>query len=390
VIKKRRQDVKKFITLLITIALIISAPSYLLAESENVLTWQKAQALLKRNNNVLKDLTEAEQSSRKQYEEAAESSKTIDTKGRTIHILGQEIRIAYDDATQMFLTQQKELFPEQMRYYWNIAQDGKRRTGNSLVISLRNIYLGLYSAHNDVVIKQMRYELAENINHQNEQKLNKGMITETDALESEYNLLQAKAELEAAKRNRENTLRNFNLFLCQDIHTDFDEIKPENQYYTNLKDYDYYLDRALTNRAEIKQAEKQLDLYEMKKEIMDKFPMSKNTVSIRKDYSNLLLDIEIQKARLEQSKLDVEVSVKEAYAEASAAVKNVENMKNLLDLQKSNIDKVRKLYEVGVVSKTSLDQAEIAFLEFCSRYDMTLFDCNTKLMKLVYMSGIGM
>jgi outer membrane protein TolC len=216
------------------------------------------------------------------------------------------------------------------------------------------------------------------------------MITETDALESEYNLLQAKAELEAAKRNRENTLRNFNLFLCQDIHTDFDEIKPENQYYTNLKDYDYYLDRALTNRAEIKQAEKQLDLYEMKKEIMDKFPMSKNTVSIRKDYSNLLLDIEIQKARLEQSKLDVEVSVKEAYAEASAAVKNVENMKNLLDLQKSNIDKVRKLYEVGVVSKTSLDQAEIAFLEFCSRYDMTLFDCNTKLMKLVYMSGIGM
>ena len=76
---------KKFITLLITIALIMSAPSYLLAESGSVLTWQKAQALLKSNSNVLKDLTEAEQRFRKHYEEAVETSKTIDTKGRTVY-----------------------------------------------------------------------------------------------------------------------------------------------------------------------------------------------------------------------------------------------------------------------------------------------------------------
>lgn len=381
---------KKFITLLITIALIISAPSYLLAESGSVLTWQKAQALLKSNSNVLKDLTEAEQRSRKQYEEAVETSKTIDTKGRTVYILGQEIRIAYDDTTQMLMTQQKELLPEQMRYYWSTAQDTKRITSNSFVINLRNIYLGLYSAHNDVMIKGMKYELAESINHQNEQKFAKGMITETDALESEYNLLQAKAELDAAKRNRENALRNFNLFLCQDIDIDYADIKPESQFYTSLKDYAFYLERALEYRAEIKQAAKQLELSEMKKEIMDRFPMSMNTVSIRKEYNNLLLDIEVQKARLEQAKLDVEVSIKEAYVDAAASVRNVENMKNMLGLQKSNIDKVRKLYEKGMVSKTSLDQAETAFLEFCSRYDMTLFDCNTKLMKLTYVSGIGM
>jgi predicted DNA-binding transcriptional regulator len=382
--------VKKLAAVLTIAVLLISMPADVQAQGGNVLTWQRASALLRLNNNTIKDLAEAEQKSRKQYEDAVKESAKIDTKGRTIYILDQEIRIAFDDTTQMFMTQQKELFPEQMRYYWNMTQDSKRRTSNSLTISLRNMYLGLYSAHNDVRIKELKYEVAENLHNQNQLKLEKGMITEIEALESEYALEKARAELAAARRNRENMLRSFNHFLCRDIHTDYDDIRLESQLYTIFRDYDYYLGRALVNRAEIKQAEKQLALLEQKKRIMDRFPLSMNTVSVRKDYNNLLLDMEIQEARLEQAKLDIEVEVKEAYIEAAAAVKNTENMKKLLDLQKSNIDKIRRLYEKGLVSKTVLDQSEIGYLEFCSSYDLTLFDCNTKLMKLVYVSGIGM
>lgn len=381
---------KKLTAVLLTAALVLSIPANLQAEGGNVLTWQKASVLLHKYNHTIDDLAEAEQESKKQYEEAVLVSKSIDTKGRTIRILDQEIRIAYDDATQMLMTQQKELYPDQMKFSWIMSQDMRKRTENSLTISLRNLYLALYNAHNNLKIKEMRYNLAESIHRQNEIKLEKGMITDLDLLESEYDLMKARAEMDAAKRNRENVLRNFNLLLCQDIRTDYDDIRPENQYYTSLKDYDYYLERALVYRAEIKQAEKQLELLEMKKDIMERFPMNMNTVSIRKDYNNLLLDIEIQKAKIEQAKLDVEVGLKEAYVEASAAVKNTENMKKLLDIQKSNIDKMRKMYDKGLVSKTVLDQAEILYLEFCVSYDMTLFDCNTKLLKLAYVSGTGM
>jgi len=382
--------VKKLTAVLLTAALVLSIPANLQAEGGNVLTWQKASVLLHKYNHTIDDLAEAEQESKKQYEEAVLVSKSIDTKGRTIRILDQEIRIAYDDATQMLMTQQKELYPDQMKFSWIMSQDMRKRAENSLTISLRNLYLALYNAHNNLKIKEMRYNLAESIHRQNEIKLEKGMITDLDLLESEYDLMKARAEMDAANRNRENVLRNFNLLLCQDIRTDYDDIRPENQYYTSLKDYDYYLERALVYRAEIKQAEKQLELLEIKKDIMERFPMSMNTVSIRKDYNNLLLDIEIQKAKIEQAKLDVEVGLKEAYMEASAAVKNTENMKKLLDIQKSNIEKMRKMYDKGLVSKTVLDQAEISYLEFCVSYDMTLFDCNTKLLKLAYVSGTGM
>ena len=380
---------KKLTALLIITAILLSTPSYLLAENENVLTWQKAYTLLNKNSSVLSDLSEAEQERRKQYEEASAEAKNIDTKGRTINILGNEIRIGYDEATQMLMTQQKELYPEQMRFYWNVSQDTLKRTANSLVISLRSLYLGMYNAHINVKIKERKYEIARNLNDQNKLRLEKGMISELDALESAYNLDRAKAELEAAKRNRENILRSLNLFLNQEISTDYDDIMPESQYYTSLRGFDYYLERALTYRAEIKQAEKQLVLLKKKKDIMERFPLSMNTISIRKDYNNLLLDIEIQEAKLEQAMIDIEAEVKEAYVEAASAVKNMENMKKLFEIQKSNIEKIRKMYEKGMISKTALDQAEISHQEFCSSYDMTLFDCNTKLMKLIFKSGTG-
>lgn len=380
---------KKLTALLIITAILLSTPSYLLAENENVLTWQKAYTLLNKNSSVLSDLSEAEQERRKQYEEASAEAKNIDTKGRTINILGNEIRIGYDEATQMLMTQQKELYPEQMRFYWNVSQDTLKRTANSLVISLRSLYLGMYNAHINVKIKERKYEIARNLNDQNKLRLEKGMISELDALESAYNLDRAKAELEAAKRNRENILRSLNLFLNQEISTDYDDIMPESQYYTSLRGFDYYLERALTYRAEIKQAEKQLVLLKKKKDIMERFPLSMNTISIRKDYNNLLLDIEIQEAKLEQAMIDIEAEVKEAYVEAASAVKNMENMKKLFEIQKSNIEKIRRMYEKGMISKTALDQAEISYQEFCSSYDMTLFDCNTKLMKLIFISGTG-
>lgn len=381
---------KKLAALMTIATLLISIPIAVQAQGGNVLTWQRASALLRLNNHTIEDLAEAEQKSRKQYEDAVKESAKIDTKGRTIYILDQEIRIAYDDATQMMMTQQKELYPEQMRFYWNVSQDTRKRTENSLTIGLRNLYLALCNADRNLKIKEMRYQLAESIHKQYQTRFEKGMITDIDLLESEYDLLKAKTELDAARRNRENALRSFNLFLCMDIYTDYDAIEPESDYYTKLRDYDYYLDRAFDFRAEIRQAEKQLELLEKKKEIMERFPLGMNTVSIRKDYNNLLLDIEIQKVRLEQVKLDVEVQLKEAYTEASAAVRNTENMKKLLEIQESNINKMRQMYEKGLISKTMLDQAEISFFEFRGSYDMALFDCNTKLLRLIYISGTGM
>ena len=48
----------------------ISIPIAVQAQGGNVLTWQKASALLRLNNHTIEDLAEAEQKSRKQYEDA--------------------------------------------------------------------------------------------------------------------------------------------------------------------------------------------------------------------------------------------------------------------------------------------------------------------------------
>ena len=143
----------------------------------------------------------------------------------------------------MMMTQQKELYPEQMRFYWNVAQDTRKRTENSLTIGLRNLYLALCNADRNLKIKEMRYQLAESIHKQYQTMYEKGMVNEIDLLESEYNLLKAKTELDAARRNREMPCAA-STFSFAWTYTPIMMPSNESDYYTRLRDYDYYLDRA--------------------------------------------------------------------------------------------------------------------------------------------------
>ena len=93
---------------------------------------------------------------------------------------------------------------------------------------------------------------------------------EIEALESEYALEKARAELAAARRNRENMLRSFNQLFCAGtsiLETMIIDIRLESQLCTIFRDYDYYLWREPYQQGvRIKQAERQLALLEQKKE----------------------------------------------------------------------------------------------------------------------------
>ena len=217
------------------------------------------------------------------------------------------------------------------------------------------------------------------------------MITDIDLAGSEYDLLKAKAESDAAKRSYENMLRSLNSYLGTSLNVQYSDITYDEIYDAKrLKDLDYYLERAQVNRFDFASISKQLVLMEKKKSIMDKYPLSLNTVDARKDYNNNLAEIEKAKQQLEIKKLDLEMEIKDSYIEASSAGKNVINMKKILDIQKSSLEKTKRMYDMGMVSKTVIDKAQLGYDEFENNYNAVLFDYNTKLMKLEFQSGTGL
>ncbi len=382
---------KRHISVIIVLVLLL-LPTTIFAEAENVnpLFMEKAILYLEKHNNTLLSMDESVEIARKQYNSAVTNTKNLDTKGFLLEIYDQEIYIHFDTNTKMLLTLQKELYPEQMKFSWDMAKDSRRLTLNSMVIGLRGLYLGVYNASEDCSLKQRSYDLAQTIYNQGMIRYEKGMITEIDYAQYKFDLLKAKAAYDASRRNYENIMRTFNSFIGIELETTYSEIVYEEEYDPNaLQNYDFYVERALSSRLEITSGIKQIALLEKKKAIMEDYPYSIVLPSNKKDYENMLNDIDKQSLLLEKAKIDIEKGIMEAYIEASESNSNIIGLKKVLDLQKSNLENMKGKYEAGLISKTMLDQIQIGHDEMENGYKAALFDYNTKLLKLEYAAGTG-
>lgn len=382
---------KRHISVIIVLVLLL-LPTTIFAEAENVnpLFMEKAILYLEKHNNTLLSMDESVEIARKQYNSAVTNTKNLDTKGFLLEIYDQEIYIHFDTNTKMLLTLQKELYPEQMKFSWDMAKDSRRVTLNSMVIGLRGLYLGVYNASEDCSLKQRSYDLAQTIYNQGMIRYERGMITEIDYAQYKFDLLKAKAAYDASRRNYENIMRTFNSFIGIELETTYSEIVYEEEYDPNaLQNYDFYVERALSSRLEITSGIKQIALLEKKKAIMEDYPYSIVLPSNKKDYENMLNDIDKQSLLLEKAKIDIEKGIMEAYIEASESNSNIIGLKKVLDLQKSNLENMKGKYEAGLISKTMLDQIQIGHDEMENGYKAALFDYNTKLLKLEYAAGTG-
>jgi uncharacterized protein (UPF0335 family) len=390
VVLKRRLAVKKrAFAIVVSIILLFSTQSY--ADSNNDISWNKAVMYQGWFNNKLLNMSENVRIAKREYEQAVDRAKDIETEGITTKIMGREFFIHFDDYTKMLMNLEKRLVPEQMKLSWEMSRDSWRTTRNAMVIGLRNCYLGLYSSDSENKISQRKYELAQMINNQDKIKHQRGLISDIELAASEYDFMKAKTEAEAAKRNYENMLRSFNAYIGMKPETVYGSVAYDEQYSSGrLKQCDDYVNAAKKNRLDIVGLEKQILLLSKKKAIMDEFPLSLNTVVARKDYNSTIADMELLTLKLESMYLNIEREIKEVYVEVSAADKNIVNMKKMLDLQKSSLEKTEKRYLLGLISKNIMDQAQIRYDEFESSYKSALFDYNTKLMRLEFEASIGL
>ncbi len=380
--------IKRSVTIILFVVFLFS--SHTLAADTDYINWQRAVLYLDRNNNVLLNAKESVTDAWKLYNYAAMNAENIDTLGMSISFMGNERYIVYDSGMRMLMTQQKEIIPEQMKLNWEMARNNSEITRNSMIIGLRSLYIGLYNADRDCDLKTRKFELQQNIHKQNKIKYQCGLISYIELAESEYYLLAAEATAKVSKRYLENTQRSFNAYLGVEPNIIYDKILFSESYEENrLKHLNYYLEMSANQRFEIVSKQKQLEILEKRKIIIDEFPLSMNIVSIRKDYEDLLNSIEQSSIYLEAERIAVEKGIKEAYIEVLNSEKNISSMKNMMDLQNSNLESMQARYDAGMISKIVLDQTKIAYEEIEIIYFNTLYDYNTKLMKLEYASGIG-
>ena len=228
---------------------------------------------------------------------------------------------------------------ENISYSIDMMRISKETTKRSLLLGLRELYMGLYQAKESYQINDEKYQLEKDNYEMDLARFKSGLLSEIGLLTSKVNSLEAYANYAESINNYRIMLETFNQYIGQEnLYGIYDLVKenPINMYYYEV---DYYIDRALEMRSEVVDINRRLHIAYLKKELYeDRNGMYLRIEDINDDYIDLLNDIfelEVEKDEVIQS---VTLEVIDSYNEMIINYKV-----NLVILQKILINKLNYL-----------------------------------------------
>lgn len=380
---------KKAISIVVAISLV-SLLMQVSGENNSAISYDKANTTMLSNNRTIKKVGIAERKTFLNYNSAIQNTKDLKTDGVTYKFMGREFFFSFDDDTKLQLTLMKEYTPQEIKYYWDSTEKNKAVTEKSLALGLRDLYLGLIKADKDLNIYESKSDLARKKYNISQLKFEHGLISKVDMSEAEYGLLKAEKAVDEAKRSRENMVRSLNSYLGVDIDTKYDKVESnELTRNINLKPLEYYMDKALSERLEIKNLEEEIRLKEVKMGIISKSRLFGKKYDLTDQYEDLKLEADTLKVKLEKTKFDIENEIKKAYIEIKNDIHAMESMEETIKMQKRSLEKMKSQYDQGNIAKIALDELEIGIDELNINKELVIYGYNTKIMKLEESAGLG-
>ena len=375
----------------ILMAVIIFLPvTQIRAEDSNYISFYKVKTQLLENNRTLKQLENQERQAYLRYDEVYQAGRSVNTEGKSYELFGEERFFKYDINIQMLLTKKKLLVPEQMKYAWEKTENSKITTEKNLIASSRGLYLALLSSDEDYSIKQEKLRIADKKYNQDAVKLEQGLITRVVLEQSAYNLEKARKELDAAVRNRENASRSLNAFIGAPINISYSSVRAEDvNSNLEMEAADYYIEKALKERNEITDIQRQLEVKKLQQGIIEKNQVHKIYTAVADEHEKLIEDIEMLELKLENERYKIEEEIKTAYIDVKKERGGIESTKLVLETQKLTLNKVREQYNQGLITQTVLEELQVGIDEIENGLGLSVFSYNTKRMKFENATGIG-
>jgi len=381
----RRRKVKRLVVIMVIFCMFLTMSNTFSAGSRSI-SFDEAKDLLLKNSTILKKMEIAQTQAKNQYISVVDAARNIDV--QKMNIGG--FFIYYDKYTQMLMTKQKVLLPEQMNYMYEKAFGNKVITIKRLVVNLRNLYVALYNADCEVKAKQGIYELCKKIYHQSELKYKERILSYLDFEEVGYNLKKAETELEIARRNKQNSSRLINQNIGLPVNEEYSVVVfNEKKKNSKMNTDGYYIDEAIINRFEVVDLERQIRLNELELSILEENLVYKINEQVEEEHKKLLLSIQELKFELEKNKLHVEIEIRNAYKEILNQQIDINSLSKVIKRGKDNLKLLNSRYELGITTYDVIEQAKIEIVKQECVYNALVFNYNTALTRLENASSIG-
>jgi hypothetical protein len=367
-----------FILMIICMLFLSAVPPQSRAATEpaDILNRQKAVLLVRENSSALMDSIHNENIARKNYEAQVNKSKTIDTEKVFLFrnpYTDEDVYYYYRPEEQMQMRLLKEFVPEQVKYAWELRKISGKVTENALANTADNLFIGLYSAHQNVLLAEKSLELAKKAYLREKARYDSGLITELDLESCFLDLREAENALVKSERNYENIHRQFNMLAGLPVDYRFKLIGTPwtNKNRISISE-DEAVASALANRMEIWDLERQIRLIMQQMEIYRHKDVHRYHQNTKKDYEKATERMEELKLKLSETKYNIEKEIRQAYKDLEISYLDMEISKERLLKQKKQLDTITDQYNSGLVPASVMEQMEMSIsqLEFAANMSM--------------------
>jgi len=359
---------KKIFTLILINAILFTLAGQSFSASENtILNRRKAVEMVVQNSAAVWNVKENVKFGERDYNKQVLRSQGIDT--RKIFLFkhpftGEDIYYYYDPFEQMQMRLLKEFVPEQLKYVWEMKKLISTVTEKAMENAADELYLGLYSAYYGKLLAEKALDISRKSFEREKVRFEKGLTTQTDLDEAKLALLSAENSVIKAERDFENMHRQFNAMAGLNPGYRYDIIGMPYVTYDgiNITEEDA-VNKALVNRAEIRDLENRISLIEFQMDIYTHKNVHINCPDAREDYKELQDDLDQLDIKLSEYQYNIEKEIRFMYQELNKCYLDLEIVELNLSRQKKKLETVTAQYQAGLVPESVVEQLELALYQ---------------------------
>ena len=246
---------------------------------------------------------------------------------------------------------------QQAEYKYSIFQynNTKEVAKNQVALSVYKIYSGLMTLKDGLDLEKQNFSNVEQQYNKAQLQLSLGTVSPVDVKASEATYVAEKAKLNQLQRQYDGYIRQFNQLLGVDVTKYIGFVADNLAAQAEPKTYDEYVKDALTNRAEIRIGNENINTKKFEfNAVRSSFPY--NTQS---QYKMAKYSVDKANNDLATEKIDIEIDINTLYNTLQTTIKSLEPAQNDYNSAKKTYDIALQNYNLGLMSKLDFDKAQI-------------------------------
>jgi len=276
-------------------------------------------------------------------------------------------KVTYQKGLASYLQTESKIDEEQTKLNWERAQWTFEKTKSQIQLGVISSYINLKDLKAKFPLQEKTLAIAERNLKKIKEKVKAGIAGKTAELGAEINLRIAQQGLSQTQRDMERTSKSFaySIGIEDSLEYDFVTIfKFEGSLVTNS--LDEYIQQALDKRKEMKFAQKDVEIANLKLEKLE----IENASSL--DIDKAANDLKLFQIALESQKENIKEDVQNKYCNLKTVEDQISLQTIQLEKSKEELENTRQQFQMKMIIEDDLASQEISYQKAELDYEKSL------------------